>query len=82
MTYLLTGLMIGGILFSLARLIKGKELENRVVALDTLTTIISVVCLLYAHLTDNAMLLDVALVYSILSFTAVIAFARYMEGGL
>lgn len=82
MTYLITGLIIGGILLSVARLIMGRQLENRVVALDTLTTITSVVVLLYAHWANNAMLLDVALVYGILSFTAVIAAARYLEGGL
>ncbi|MBN2259907.1 MAG: cation:proton antiporter [Clostridiales bacterium] len=82
MMYLIVGLIIAGILLGFIRLIKGKELENRVVAVDTLTTITSVVFLLYAHLTNNALLLDVALVYAILSFTSVIAMARYLEGGL
>lgn len=82
MMYLIIGLIIAGILLAFIRLIKGKELENRVVAVDTLTTITTAVFLLYAHQTNNALLLDVALVYAILSFTSVIAMARYLEGGL
>ncbi|MBK5247071.1 MAG: cation:proton antiporter, partial [Peptostreptococcaceae bacterium] len=51
MMYLIIGLIIAGILLAFIRLIKGKELENRVVAVDTLTTITTAVFLLYAHQT-------------------------------
>ncbi len=82
MIYVLTGFIVMGIILSLIRLIKGHEAENRVVAVDVLTTLTSAVLLLYALITGNALFLDVVLVYSILSFAAVIALARYLEGGL
>jgi len=82
MIYILTGFIVIGIILSLIRLIKGREAENRVVAVDVLTTLTSAVLLLYALITGNALFLDVVLVYSILSFAAVIALARYLEGGL
>lgn len=82
MMYVIIGLIIAGSLLAFIRLVKGSEPENRVVAVDILTTITTAVFLLYAHLTNNGLLLDVALVYAILSFTSVIAMARYLEGGL
>ncbi|BEP29951.1 monovalent cation/H+ antiporter complex subunit F [Helicovermis profundi] len=82
MMYLITGLILFGVILTILRIIKGKELENRVVAVDTLTTITSAILLIAAHLSNNGLLLDVVLVYAILSFTSVIAMARYLEGGL
>ncbi|MCD6436278.1 MAG: cation:proton antiporter [Clostridiales bacterium] len=82
MMYVLTIFIVMGIILSLIRLIKGKEAESRVVAVDVLTTLTSAVLLLYALVSGNVLVLDVVLVYSILSFAAVIALARYLEGGL
>lgn len=82
MIYLAGALILAGLFLSLLRLIKGKELENRIVALDILTTIVTALLVLLSHVYDNALLLDVALVYAVLSFTAVVAAARYLEGGI
>jgi len=82
MIYVLVGLILVGIMLTVQRLIRGKEFENRVVAIDTLTTITSAILLIFAHISNNGLLLDVVLVYAILSFTSVIAMARYLEGGL
>lgn len=82
MIYLVGALIIIGLILSMFRLIKGKELENRVVAIDIITTIVTGILVLLSHVYDNALLLDVALVYAILSFTAVVAAARYLEGGI
>lgn len=82
MIYFAIGLAVAGIIFSVLRLILGREIENRVVAVDILTTIVTGILVLFAHISNNSLLLDVALVYAILSFTAVIAVARYLEGGL
>jgi multicomponent Na+:H+ antiporter subunit F len=37
---------------------------------------------LYAHVADRSIYLDVALVYGVLSFLAVLAIARFLERGL
>jgi multicomponent Na+:H+ antiporter subunit F len=37
---------------------------------------------IYAHVAERFIYLDVALVYGVLSFLAVLAVARYLEGGL
>jgi len=37
---------------------------------------------LYAHVADRFIYLDVALVYGVLSFLAVLAVARYLERGV
>jgi multicomponent Na+:H+ antiporter subunit F len=82
MIYAAGGLILIGLFLSTLRLIKGKELENRIVAIDIMTTIVTGILVLLSHVYQNALLLDVALVYAILSFTAVVAAARYLEGGI
>jgi len=80
--YVIIGLVFSGIILGIIRLIKGKELENRVVAIDTVTTMITGVLVIFAHISNNSLLLDVALVYAILAFISVVAIARYLEGGM
>lgn len=82
MMYVIIGLVFSGIILGIIRLIKGKELENRVVAIDTVTTMITGVLVIFAHISNNSLLLDVALVYAILAFISVVAIARYLEGGM
>jgi len=82
MIYFAGILIILGLVMSLFRLFLGKQLENRVVAIDIITTIVTGILVLLSHVYNNALLLDVALVYAILSFTAVVAVARYLEGGI
>lgn len=82
MLNVLLGLVIAGLIFSLIRLIKGKSIESRVVAIDVMTTITSGLIVIYAYMSNNSLFLDVALIYSILSFGAVIVTARYLERGI
>lgn len=82
MIYLILALIFLGIILSFIRLIIGKHTENRVVAIDIITTLITGLLVIYAHISENSLMLDVALVYGILSFIAVIVMARYLEGGL
>ncbi|MCV3737285.1 monovalent cation/H+ antiporter complex subunit F [Rhizobium sp. TRM96647] len=69
------------ILFSVLRLILGRTVVDRVVAIDTLTVISLSLVALYAHLSGRFVYLDVALVYGLLSFLAVLAVARFLERG-
>lgn len=82
MFYITIALIILGMLLSVIRLVKGDSIESRVVAIDVLTTITSSLIVVFAFLSDNMLLIDVALVYGLLSFVGVVAVARYLEGGI
>ena len=69
------------IVFGAYRFIKGPSSPDRVVALDTLTTIVSVALVVSSLFFKNYILLDISFVFAALSFTSVIVIARYLEGG-
>ena len=75
-------LIFFAILFAVIRLILGKTLIDRIVAIDTLTVISLSLIALYAHVSGRFVYIDVALVYGLLSFLAVLALARFLEKGL
>lgn len=72
----------GGIVLSFLRLLLGPNATDRAVALDTTTLVTTSLITLVAVLEGRSILLDVALVYSVLSFLGVLAMARYLDGGL
>jgi multicomponent Na+:H+ antiporter subunit F len=71
-----------GIMFGVLRLILGRTVVDRVVAVDMLTVVSISLIALYAHVAGRFIYLDVALVYGVLSFLGVLAVARYLERGL
>ena len=75
-------LIFFGIMFGVLRLVLGRTVVDRVVAVDMLTIISISVIALYAHVSGRFIYLDVALVYGVLSFLSVLAVARYLERGL
>jgi len=79
---LIVALTGAGIALSFLRLLLGPRATDRAVALDTTTLITTSLLVLIAVLEGRSMLLDVALVYSVLSFLGVLAMARYLDGGL
>lgn len=68
-----------GMFLSFLRLLLGPTLGDRAVALDGMTIISLSGIALFAYFFQRVIYLDVALVYGILSFLAVIALARYLE---
>ena len=70
------------ILFGVIRLVIGRTLIDRVVAIDMLTVISISLISLYAQASGRFVYIDVALVYGLLSFLAVLAIARFLERGL
>jgi multicomponent Na+:H+ antiporter subunit F len=74
-------LIFCAILLCLFRLVVGKTLVDRIVAIDLLTVISISLIALYAHVSGRFVYLDVALVYGLLSFLSVLAIARYLEKG-
>ncbi|MGL1893195.1 MAG: monovalent cation/H+ antiporter complex subunit F [Spirochaetaceae bacterium] len=63
------------------RLLIGPDYLNRVVAFDALTIMSISLIVFISHILGRSIYLDVALVYGLLSFLGVIAFARYTERG-
>lgn len=80
LNYIVFGLVGLGMLFAVIRLIKGPKVSDRVVALDTFNVITIGLIALLAMLFDNALYLDIAIIYAILAFMETITFARYVEG--
>jgi len=72
-------LMTIGIILTLLRLFLGPTAPDRVVALDTMNTI--VVCLMVGlgAYYQEVVLIDIAIVYALLSFVSTLFIARYME---
>ncbi len=66
---------------AIIRIIIGPTLPDRAVGLDTATTITIALIVLIAQLFHSVILLDVAMVYALLSFLSVISVGRYLEGG-
>ncbi|SDR58345.1 Membrane bound protein complex subunit mbxB [Paraburkholderia tuberum] len=75
-------LIFFAILFGVIRLVIGKTLVDRIVAIDMLTVVSLSLIALYAQVSGRFVYIDVALVYALLSFLAVLAIARFLEGGL
>lgn len=70
------------ILLGFIRFLKGPSNGDRVVALDVLSTQGAMALVVVALLLDNAMLLDVSLVFALVGFVGVIVYSRYLEGRL
>lgn len=75
------GVIIGGILLSLIRMLIGPTASDRAVALDTITTTIVALLVILAFVFKRYIYLDVSLVYSLLAFVGLCAIARFMERG-
>lgn len=75
-------LIAASVVLGVVRLILGRTLVDRVAAIDMLTIVSISMIALYAHVSGRFIYIDVALVYGVLSFLAVVAMARYLERGL
>lgn len=72
---LLVVVMIG----TFIRIVVGPSLPDRVVSTDLLTMIIIGVIALYAILTNDPIILDVATVLALVTFLSTVAFAYYID---
>lgn len=61
------------------RMAKGPSLPDRVVALDLLTTVGIAITAVYAVITHQPVILDVATILALISFLGTIAFAYYID---
>ena len=70
------------LILGMARLVKGPTAADRVVALDTMSIIITAGLVLLSYIFQRYIYIDVALVYGVLGFIGVIIIARYLERAL
>ena len=70
------------LLLASLRVVKGPTTSDRVVAADSMTTIITSLLVLLGLFFGRYIYIDVALIYAVLSFIGVLTVARYLEGGL
>ncbi|NJE61952.1 cation:proton antiporter [Thermococcus sp. 21S7] len=63
---------------TLIRLLAGPTIPDRAVALDSMTTTTAGAMVAYGVITRQAVFIDVALVYAVLSYIATLYIARYL----
>ncbi len=71
--------IILAVILTFIRFLIGPTVYDRIAALDVLTLITTVIIVVLAVNYKQKIFMDVAIVYSLLSFIGVIAFARFME---
>jgi len=70
------------LILSMIRLVKGPTAADRVLALDTMSIIVTAALTLLAYNYQRYIYVDVALIYAVLGFVGVIIIARYLERAL
>jgi len=83
-TYFAWAAMITGIcaLAMVGRLVAGPTIPDRIVALDSINTMVVALMILLSLVYDSVVMVDVAIVYAALSFVGTMFIARYIEGGV
>ena len=71
-------LLLFSAMLTLIRLLAGPTIPDRAVALDSMTTTTAGAMVLYGVVTKQAVFIDVALVYAVLSYIATLYIARYL----
>ncbi len=80
--YIALGFIGLAVILTLIRFIKGDTAVDRIIALDVLTISSIALIGLISHFAGRVIYMDIALVYGLLSFIAVLIIARYFERGL
>ena len=80
--YIALGFIGLAVTLTLFRFIKGDTSVDRIIALDVFTISSIALIGLISHFAGRVIYMDIALVYGLLSFIAVLIIARYFERGL
>jgi multicomponent Na+:H+ antiporter subunit F len=72
-------LLLTGVALAAVRAVRGPTLPDRVVGLDTVTTLLVAFAGLFAIETGEDAFLDIALALALVAFLTTIAFARFVE---
>ena len=68
------------IILAIARVFIGPGAPTRLVAFDTVNTLVVAIMVVLAILFDQVIFVDVAIVYAVLSFIMTLYVARFIEG--
>ncbi len=80
--FTVAAVVLAGFMFvSVLRLAIGPTAADRAVALDTVNTLVVTTMVLLGAGLGQVVLVDVAIVYALLSFVSTLYIARYLEGG-
>ncbi|MFP4370024.1 MAG: monovalent cation/H+ antiporter complex subunit F [Candidatus Kapaibacterium sp.] len=77
--YASMGMISLSVFILLIRLILGPSLEDRIVALDLITTTGIAYIAVYSVMTQTTTILDVGIIIGLVAFLGTIAFAYYLE---
>lgn len=66
---------------AIIRVIRGPTAPDRIVGLDTINTIVIAGMVIFGAAYDEVIIIDVAIVYALLSFISTLFIAKYLEGG-
>ncbi len=66
------------VLAALIRAVVGPTAADRLVAINVIGTKLTVLIVLYAHATDQGALLDLALIYALISYVGSVIFAKVL----
>jgi len=81
--YIIATVLISlALILGMARLVKGPTAADRVVALDTMSVIVTAALVLLSYIFKRYIYVDVALIYGVLGFIGVIVIARYLDRAL
>jgi len=73
---------VAAMVITFIRMLIGPDAVSRTVALDGMTIMSLSLIVWLAFYFNRSIYIDVALVYGLISFTGVVALARYLERGL
>lgn len=77
--WLVLPMLLAGVVLAFVRLVRGPSLPDRVVALELITMAGIGIVAVYAVLTEQTSLLDVALILALIGFLSAVAFATYVQ---
>jgi len=69
------------IIIALVRVFLGRTVPDRIVAIDAINTIVVVLMVILGAAFKEVILIDVAIVYALLSFITTLFMAKYIERG-
>ena len=73
--------LVVALFLAFIRLVRGPSLPDRVVALELCGTVVVGMIAVQAIMTEQRVLLDVAIALALVSFLGTVAFARYVQRG-
>ncbi|KXA99783.1 cation:proton antiporter [candidate division MSBL1 archaeon SCGC-AAA261C02] len=73
-------ILVGATLLCLGRVVIGPTAPDRVVSIDSLTSLLVAALVLLGVWYEQSIFLDVALVYAFLAFIGTLAVSKYLEG--